>query len=89
MANCTIARDPLTPGRQQWASVEVSIHPAKGTGFSVNVTTYGLDAAPKVFQGHGLGPDTGEFNGWTLLDHPWGSEGSLASLRSSGILPGS
>jgi len=52
--------DPLEPERHQCARVEVSSNHSRDRGSTMNVTTYGLDLAKRVFQVHWVEPDTGE-----------------------------
>lgn len=52
--------DPLEPERHRCARVEVSSHHSRDRGSTMNVTTYGLDLAKRVFQVHWVEPDTGE-----------------------------
>ena len=66
MAIHKIKGDPLTPERHLCARVEVSINHSRGRGSTMNVTTYGLDLAKRVFQVHWVEPDTGELKRKTL-----------------------
>jgi transposase len=52
--------DPLEPERHQCARVEVSSNHSGDRGSAMNVTTYGLDLAKRVFQVHWVEPETGE-----------------------------
>src|SRR6266480_95731 len=52
--------DPLEPERHQCARVEVSSNHSRDRGSTMNVTTYGLDLAKRVFQVHWVEPETGE-----------------------------
>ncbi len=52
--------DPLEPERHRCARVEVSSNHSRDRGSTMNVTTYGLDLAKRVFQVHWVEPDTGE-----------------------------
>lgn len=52
--------DPLEPKRHQRARVEVSSNHSRDRGSAMNVTTYGLDLAKRVFQVHWVEPETGE-----------------------------
>ena len=52
--------DPLEPERHQRARVEVFSHHTRDRGSAMNVTTYGLDLAKRVFQVHWVERDTGE-----------------------------
>ena len=61
-----IKGDPLTPERHRCARVEVSINHSRGRGSTMNVTTYGLDLAKRVFQVHWVEMDTGELKRKTL-----------------------
>lgn len=58
--------DPLTPGRHLCTRLEVSINHSRGRGYTMKVTTYGLDLAKRVFQVHWVEPDTGELKRKTL-----------------------
>ena len=66
MVKTSSKRDPLTPERHLCARVEVSINHSRGRGSTMNVTTYGLDLAKRVFQVHWVEPDTGELKRKTL-----------------------
>lgn len=66
MAIRKIKGDPLTPERHLCARVEVSINHSRGRGSTMNVTTYGLDLAKRVFQVHWVEMDTGELKRKTL-----------------------
>jgi len=52
--------DPLEPERHQCARVEMFSNHSRDRGSTMNVTTYGLDLAKRVFQAHWVEPDTGE-----------------------------
>lgn len=52
--------DPLEPERHQRARVEMSSNHSRDRGSAMNVTTYGLDLAKRVFQVHWVEPVTGE-----------------------------
>jgi transposase len=52
--------DPLEPERHQRARVGVSSNHSRDRGPAMNVTTYGLDLAKRVFQVHWVEPETGE-----------------------------
>ena len=52
--------DPLEPERHQCAKVEVSSNHSRDRGSTMNITTYGLDLAKRVFQVHWVEPETGE-----------------------------
>jgi transposase len=52
--------DPLEPERHQGARVEVFSHHTRDRGSTMNVTTYGLDLAKRVFLVHWVEPQTGE-----------------------------
>jgi transposase len=52
--------DPLEPERHQRARVEMSSNHSRDRGSGMNVTTYGLDLAKRVFQVHWVEPETGE-----------------------------
>ena len=54
------AVDPLEPGRHRCARVEMSSNHSRDRGSTMNVTTYGLDVAKRVFQVHWVEPETGE-----------------------------
>ena len=58
--------DPLEPGRHRCARVEMSSHHSRDRGSTMNVTTYGLDVAKRVFQVHWVEPETGEVKRKTL-----------------------
>ena len=61
-----IKGDPLAPERHRCARVEVSINHSRGRGSTMNVTTYGLDLAKRVFQVHWVELETGELKRKTL-----------------------
>lgn len=61
-----IKGDPLTPERHRCARVEVSINHSRGRGSTMNVATYGLDLAKRVFQVHWVELETGELKRKTL-----------------------
>ena len=52
--------DPLEPGRHRCARVEMCSNHSRDRGSTMNVTTYGLDVAKRVFQVHWVEPETGE-----------------------------
>ena len=52
--------DPLEPGRHRCARVEMCSNHSRDRGSTMNVTTYGLDVAKRVFQVHWVEPATGE-----------------------------
>jgi transposase len=52
--------DPLEPERHQRARVEMCSNHSRDRGSAMNVTTYGLDLAKRVFQVHWVEPETGE-----------------------------
>lgn len=52
--------DPLEPERHQRARVEVSSNHSRDRGSTMNITTYGLDLAKRVFQVHWVELETGE-----------------------------
>ena len=52
--------DPLEPERHQRAKVEMFSNHSRDRGSAMNVTTYGLDLAKRVFQVHWVEPQTGE-----------------------------
>ena len=58
--------DPLEPGRHRCARVEMCSNHSRDRGSAMNVTTYGLDLAKRVFQVHWVEPDTGEVKRKTL-----------------------
>src|SRR2546427_11579849 len=60
MSRQTKQADPLEPERHQCARVEVSSNHSRDRGSAMNVTTYGLDLAKRVFQMHWVEPETGE-----------------------------
>ena len=61
-----IKGDPLAPERHRCARVEVSVNHSRGRRSTMNVTTYGLDLAKRVFQVHWVELDTGELKRKTL-----------------------
>jgi transposase len=52
--------DPLEPERHQCARVEMFSNHSRVRGSTMNITTYGLDLAKRVFQVHWVEPETGE-----------------------------
>ena len=60
MSRQTKQADPLEPERHHCARVGVSSNHSRDRGSTMNVTTYGLDLAKRVFQVHWVEPDTGE-----------------------------
>ena len=58
--------DPLEPERHQRARVEMFVNHSRDRGSAMNVTTYGLDLAKRVFQVHWVEPETGEVKRKTL-----------------------
>jgi len=52
--------DPLEPKRHRCARVEMCSNHSRDRGSTMNVTTYGLDLAKRVFQVHWVEPETGE-----------------------------
>src|SRR6185437_12525455 len=58
--------DPLEPERHRCARVEVSSNHSRDRGSTMNVTTYGLDLAKRIFQVHWVEPDTGELKSKAL-----------------------
>lgn len=52
--------DPLEPERHPCARVELLVNHSRDRGSTMNVTTYGLDLAKKVFQVHWVELATGE-----------------------------
>src|SRR5688572_17040272 len=60
------AVDPLEPGRHRCARVEMCSNHSRDRGSAMNVTTYGLDVAKRVFQVHWIEPETGEVKRKTL-----------------------
>src|SRR6266480_2395281 len=52
MSRPTKQADPLEPERHQCARVEVSSNHSRDRGSTMNVTTYGLDLAKRVFPMH-------------------------------------
>ena len=54
------AVDPLEPERHRCARVEMCSNHSRDRGSAMNVTTYGLDVAKRVFQVHWVEPETGE-----------------------------
>lgn len=67
MVDRKVKGDPLAPERHRCARVEVSINHSRGRGSTMNVTTYGLDLAKRVFQVHWVEPDTGEIKRKVLM----------------------
>jgi transposase len=59
--------DPLEPGRHHCARVEMFGNHSRDRGSTMNVTTYGLDLAKRVFQVHWVEPDTGELKRKALM----------------------
>jgi transposase len=59
--------DPLEPERHQCARVEMFGNHSRDRGSTMNVTTYGLDLAKRVFQVHWVEPDTGELKRKALM----------------------
>ena len=60
MSRHRIKADPLEPERHRCARVEVSSNHSRDRGSTMNVTTYGLDLAKRVFQVHSVDMETGE-----------------------------
>ncbi len=60
-------RDPLAPKRHLCARVEVSVNHSRGRGATMNITTYGLDLAKRVFQVHWVEPEAGELKRKALM----------------------
>jgi transposase len=58
--------DPLEPERHRCARVELSHNHSRDRGSAMNVTTYAVDLAKRVFQVHWVEPDTGEVKRKTL-----------------------
>jgi transposase len=58
--------DLLEPERHQCARVEMSSNHSRDRGSTMNITTYGLDLAKRVFQVHWVEPETGEVKRRTL-----------------------
>lgn len=75
--------DPLEPGRHQCARVEVSSNHSRDRGSAMNVTTYGLDLAKRVFQVHWVEPQTGEVRRKTLVR---GDVGAFFARRQPGVV---
>jgi hypothetical protein len=86
MSRQTKQADPLEPERHQCARVEVSSNHSRDRGSTMNVTTYGLDLAKRVFQVHWVEPET-RCGGPTIciLRHRSTVSGSL-SRRCFGVL---
>jgi transposase len=59
--------DPLEPERHRCARVEMFSNHSRDRGSTMNVTTYGLDLAKRVFQVHWVEPDTGELKRKALM----------------------
>ena len=60
MSRHRIEADPLEPERHRCARVEMLRNHSRDRGSTMNITTYGLDLAKRVFQVHWVEPDTGE-----------------------------
>ncbi len=75
--------DPLEPERHQCARVEVSSNHSRDRGSAMNVTTYGLDLAKRVFQVHWVEPETGEVKRKTLAR---GDVGAFFARREPGVV---
>ncbi len=52
--------DPLEPQRHRCARVEMFSNHSRGRGSTMNITTYGLDLAKRVFPVHWVESETGE-----------------------------
>lgn len=50
MVNSRVKGDSLTPGRYLRARVEMSVNHSRGRGSTMNITTYSLDLAKRVFR---------------------------------------
>lgn len=59
--------DPLEPERHRCARVEMLCNHSRDRGSTMNITTYGLDLAKKVFQVHWVEAETGEIRRKALL----------------------
>jgi transposase len=75
--------DPLEPERHQRARVEVFSHHTRDRGSTMNVTTYGLDLAKRVFQVHWVEPQTGEVKRKALVR---ADVGAFFALRAPGLI---
>jgi transposase len=77
------AADPLEPERHQRARVEVSSNHSRDRGSTMDVTTYGLDLAKRVFQVHWVEPQTGEVKRKALAR---ADVSAFFALRSPGVV---
>ena len=75
--------DPLEPGRHQRARVEMCSNHSRDRGSAMNVTTYGLDLAKRVFQVHWVEPQTGEVKRRTLAR---AEVSAFFALREPGVV---
>jgi transposase len=75
--------DPLEPERHRCARVEVSSNHSRDRGSRMNITTYGLDLAKRVFQVHWVEPATGEVKRKALLR---GDVGAFFARRANGVV---
>jgi transposase len=75
--------DPLEPERHQRAKVEVFSHHTRDRGSTMNVTTYGLDLAKRLFQVHWVEPQTGEVKRKTLAR---ADVSAFFALREPGVV---
>jgi transposase len=75
--------DPLEPERHRCARVEISSNHSRDRGSTMNVTTYGLDLAKRVFQVHWVEADTGEIKRKVLAR---GDVGAFFARRVPGIV---
>jgi len=83
MGKQTKQADPLEPERHQCARVEVSSNHSRDRGSAMNVTTYGLDLAKRVFQVHWVEPDTGELKRKALTR---GEVAAFFARRAAGVV---
>ena len=75
--------DPLEPERHHCARVEMFSNHSRDRGSAMNITTYGLDLAKRVFQVHWVEPDTGEVKRKVL---PRGDVAAFFARRASGVV---
>jgi len=75
--------DPLEPERHQRARVEMSSNHSRDRGSAMNVTTYGLDLAKRVFQVHWVELDTGEVKRKALAR---GDVSAFFAVRAPGLI---
>lgn len=75
--------DPLEPERHRCARVELSHNHSRDRGSAMNVTTYAVDLAKKVFQVHWVELETGEVMRKSLAR---GELSEFFALRSPGLV---